>query len=317
MMKIERVLFFGTAPIAVPALQALHADCGSEVVAVCTQPDRPKGRKRVLSPSPVKSSALELGLPIVDVERIGDAEEQLARLKPDLAIVFAYGQYLPPRIFDLPACGSINFHPSLLPLYRGASPIQSALADGHTETGLSVIRVGKRMDAGDLMKQERISVTSEDTAETLSERFARMAGEWVPDLLRHFREDLVLWTPQDENLATECGRLRKEDGDMDWSLPAQTLFNRIRAYQPWPGASFQDETGRVIKVQSAVVRDETGVPGTVVSMDQDGPVIACGVGGLQLLHVQPPGKKSMEGSAFLHGHNWKVGVQLPVSFERT
>jgi len=315
-MKIERLLYFGTAPIAVPALQALHQDPHSRVMAVCTQPDRPKGRKRVMTPSPVKACALELGIQVVDAETIGDAESQLADLKPDLALVFAYGQYLPSRIFDLPRMGSINFHPSLLPAYRGASPIQTALADGRQETGLSVIRVGKQMDAGDIQMQETVSIAEEDTAETLSDRFAHMAGEWVPELLRQFREEEVVWTPQNEDLATECGRLTKEDGDLDWSLPAQVICNRIRAYQPWPGMSFQDEQKRIIKIQQAAVVSMSGEPGTVLSTEGKGPVVACGEAALQLVRLQPPGKKPMEGAAFLRGNAWTTGMCLPVTLER-
>lgn len=315
-MKIERLLYFGTAPIAIPALKALHEDPGSEIVAVCTQPDRPKGRKRKLSPSPVKACALELGLPVVDAEKIGDAAEQLRDLKPDLAVVFAYGQYMPTKIFDLPEQGSINFHPSLLPKYRGASPIQSAMADGLVESGLSVIRVGKRMDAGDILKQEVVPIQPEDTGETMSERFATLAGEWVPGLLQVFREDQVSWTPQEESEATECGKIQKGDGDVDWSLPAETLWHRIRAFQPWPGATFLDLHGQMIKIQEVTLLEHQGAPGTVLELGTKGPVIACGQGALQLRTLQPPGKKPMKGADFLNGHDWEPGMQLPVSWER-
>ena len=232
-MKIQRVIYMGTAEIAVPALNALAALEDVEVVAVCTQPDRPSGRKRKRTPSPVKTAALAHGLHVLCPERIGDAQADLEALRPDLGMVFAYGQYLPSRIFDLPTFGSINFHPSRLPEYRGASPIQSTLLDGKTETALSVLQVGAAMDAGDLWLQVPLTIEPEDDNESLHHRFADLAAELVPGLIRDLREERLVRTPQNESEVIECGKIAKADGAVDWSLPATTLHNRIRAFQPW------------------------------------------------------------------------------------
>ena len=308
---LERLVYFGTAPIAVPALTALHRDPGSRVVAVCTQPDRPGGRKRKLQPSAVKVEAERLGLSVLDPEHIRDARGALEERRPDLGVVFAYGQYMPPSIFDLPRLGCVNFHPSLLPLYRGASPIQSAIADGRAETGLSVIRVGKEMDAGDILLQERIAIRDEDTGASLHDRFAALAAEWVPELLARFRDDRLDWTPQDPDRVVECGRLTKADGAVDWRLPARTLWNRLRAYQPWPGLFFATGDGSRIKIQWARVESRAGAPGEILEAGGDGPLIACGEEALRLLRLQPPGKTPMSGRAFLNGHPMRPGQRLP------
>lgn len=302
-MKIERLVYFGTAPIAVPALEALAALPDVQVVAVCTQPDRTSGRKRKLTPSPVKEVALRLGLPVFDPEKIGDAEEALRVLEPDLGMVFAYGQYLPSRIFDLPTLGSVNFHPSRLPEYRGASPIQSAIADGHTESALSLIQVGKQMDAGDIWWQEDVTIGPEDTSALMHDRFGALAGERVPELLQGLRNGTLERRPQEEALATECGKISKQDGAVDWTLPAEVLWNRVRAYDPWPGVFVPFGEAGNLKLLSVQLEDASGaVPGEVLSVEKSGPVVACGEGSLRFLRVQPPGKKPMSGGDFLNGH---------------
>ena len=298
-MNINKILYFGTAPIAVPALEALHALPDCQVLAVCTQPDRPSGRKRKLTPSAVKVCAQSLGLPVFDPEKISEVKTDLADLDPDLAVVFAYGQYLPASVFDLAVHGSINFHPSLLPKYRGASPIQSALIDGVTESGVSVLRVGKKMDAGDLLYQHPLQFTSEDTSETLHERFAELAAELVPGLIQGLRADSLKSVPQNESLATDCGKISKEDGLINWSEPAEKICCRIRAYQPWPGAYFPLSDKGNLKVLKAVVETGKGTPGELLDIKGSGPLIACGDGALRLLIVQPPGKKPMDGKSFL------------------
>lgn len=310
-MKIERLVFFGTAPIAVPTLAALWADAGSRVVAVCTQPDRPSGRKRKPTPSPVKVEAKRLGLPVLDPEHIRDAREELAALQPDLGVVFAYGQYMPSTIFEAPRLGSVNFHPSLLPEYRGASPIQSAIADGKTETGLSVIRVGREMDAGDILLQERVAIREEDTGASLHDRFADLAASWVPEVLARFREERVEWTPQDPDRVTECARLCKADGAVDWTLPARVLWNRLRAYQPWPGLFFEAGGGVKIKIHGARVEAKSGLPGELLETSGEGPLVACGQDALRLTRLQPPGKTPMSGDAFLNGHPLEPGTRFP------
>lgn len=307
MPTIEKLVYFGTAPIAVPALRALHAQPGCEVVAVCTQPDRPSGRKRRLTPSAVKVCAQELGLTVLDPEKISEAKAALAALSPDLAVVFAYGQYLPRSVFELPLHGSINFHPSLLPKYRGASPIQSALLDGVVESGLSVLQVSERMDAGDLLMQVPLRIAPEDDSEQLHQRFAMLAAAQVPELLEGLRTGRLTPTPQAEVLATECGRISKQDGGIQWHEPAGKIYNRIRAYQPWPGTYFPWEGEGNLKVLQARVEAGQGSPGCLLEAAGDGPLVACGELALRLLRVQPPGKNAMDGRSFLNGYPLKPG----------
>lgn len=310
MNQIEKIIYFGTAPIAVPALQALHAEAGCEVIAVCTQPDRPSGRKRRLSPSAVKVCAQNLGIQVFDPEKISADKDPLAALQADLAVVFAYGQYLPKSVFELPAQGAINFHPSLLPKYRGASPIQSSLLDGVVESGLSVLKVSERMDAGDILLQHPLQIRPEDNSETLHERFARLAAELVPDLIRGLRDGTLIPRPQDETQVLECGKISKQDGAIQWTDPAQTLLNRIRAYQPWPGSYFPlGELGN-LKVLAAEVVSAQGPPGTVLEVSGNGPVVACGREALRLIRVQPPGKNAMDGKSFLNGYSLQAGSVL-------
>ncbi|WFB34427.1 methionyl-tRNA formyltransferase [Kiritimatiellota bacterium B12222] len=307
-MKIERILYFGTAPIAVPALKALHAQPDCDVVAVCTQPDRPSGRKRKLTPSAVKVCALELGLKVFDPEKIGEMKDELAALDADLSVVFAYGQYIPKSVFDQPHRGSINFHPSLLPTYRGASPIQSSLLDGLTASGLSVLEVSEKMDAGDLLMQGPLVISPEDNSETLHERFSQLAASWVPELLAGLRDDSLTPTPQDEALVVECGKISKADGGIQWQESAETIQNRIRAYQPWPGAFFPLADKGNLKILKSRLETGTGRPGEVLSIEGDGPLIACGEGAIRLVMVQPPGKKGMDGKSFLNGYGLQVGT---------
>ncbi len=309
MTPIEPLLYFGSAEIAVPTLEALAAH--HRVCAVCTQPDRPSGRKQRLTPSPVKRKAMELGLPIIDPAKIGEARDRLRALAPALAIVFAYGQYLPPSIFNLPTLGSINLHPSLLPRYRGASPIQSALADGLVRSGLSILRVSERMDAGDLLLQEPLDIHPEDTCASLSERFAARAATLILEALELLQQNRATWSPQEEALATECRKLSKSDGEVDWFRPARCIANAVRAYYPWPGVFFQlPGTGPVKILRSRVVAGDAP-PGLLLPPTEEGPVVATGQEALCLLEVQPPGKTPMSGHDFLNGHPLPPGCRLP------
>lgn len=316
-MDIRRIVYFGTAPIAVPALRAFAAREDVEVVAVCTQPDRPSGRKRRLTPSAVKVAAQELGLRVLDPEKIGGAVGMLSDLRPDLGVVYAYGQYLPSSVFDLPTYGSINFHPSRLPEYRGASPIQSALLDGKTESALSVIQVGREMDAGDIWAQREVTFSPEDTSETLHDRFGELAAEMVPDLLEGLRSESWHAVPQDESRVVECGKIQKADGGVDWSRSASELWNRVRAFQPWPGVFFPLGDQGNLKIHLARVETGSGTPGEVLDLEKAGPRVACGKDSLRLLRVQPPGKRPMSGADFLNGHSLSVGDVLPSAPERT
>lgn len=309
-MKLEKVLYLATADIAVPTLESLHASGEFQVCGVCTQPDRPSGRKRLLTPSPVKQKALELGLPVFTPEKIGTACDELACTEPDILLVFAYGQYIPSKVCGTPPWGAINLHPSLLPLYRGASPIQTALLHSDEITGLSVIRVAEKMDAGDILRQTMLAVDPDDTSETLHQRFARLAAEEILHALRDLRDGRAVWTPQDESRVVECRKLEKEDGRIDWTLPATELRNRFRAFQPWPGFYFDLDDVGTIKVLETKVEEVTGKAGEILACGRNGLLVACGEGALRILEVQPPGKRPMAACDFLNGCTLEPGRSL-------
>lgn len=306
-----RIIYMATAEIAAPVLQALHDHPDHEVVLVVSQPDRPQGRKRKILPSPVKALALELDLPVITPEKIGAAKDELAALEPDASVVFAYGQYIPSSITTLPRLGSVNLHPSLLPTYRGAAPIQWAIADGLEETGISVIRLAKKMDAGDIICQRRVTIDPDDTNASLSERMSVEAGSIIIEGLTNIADPDFEPTPQDDEAATEARKLEKADRELDWHRPAAELRNWIRACKPWPGSvmpwgegedAFDLKIHRVEVVDLAEDGMESGeAPGTVL-FREEGPVVICGDGlGLRLVDVQPPGKKPMAAEDFVRG----------------
>lgn len=308
-MSLTRILYLGTADIAVPTLAALHAAPDLTVCGVCTQPDRPSGRKRRLTPSPVNLQAQALGLPVITPEKVSTAIDTMADWTPDLLVVFAYGQYLPRRLCELPPLGAINLHPSLLPRYRGASPIQSALLQGDTRSGLSIIRVAEKMDSGDLLCQTPLDIDPEDTAETLSHRFAQLAAQEILPAIRALRDGTAVWSPQDESAVVECRKFAKADGIADWQLPASELHNRVRAFQPWPGMTFSCG-GQPVKLLRTRVEPASGIPGTLLECGKQGLLIACGEQALRLLEVQPSGKNPMPCCDFLNGRTLTPGALL-------
>jgi methionyl-tRNA formyltransferase len=304
-----RVVFMGSAEIAIPSLKMMVAAGIDEVVGVVTQPDRPKGRKRVLSPCPVKEAALEWGLHVLSPEKIGaeDCVAELASLKPDLFVVVAYGQYIPERVLELAGHRGINMHPSLLPLYRGAAPIQGALLNGDLVTGVTIIDVARQMDAGDMLAQREFAIASEDTAGSLHDSLAVFGGELLLDVMGQIRAGSEVRTAQDHSRAVEVSKLHKEDGRIDWSLPAAEIRNRVRAFNPWPSCFVDMPGGEVLKVLRVSVEEVSGRPGEVVACDGAGPLVACGSGALRLIEVQPQGRNPMDGRAFLNGRKLASG----------
>jgi len=297
-----KIVYMATADIAVPLLRALHAS-EHEVVAVYSQPDRPQGRKRKILPSPVKAAALELGLPVFTPEKVGDAREELEALNPDASIVFAYGQYIPSKIVNLPRLGSINVHPS-------TAPIQWSIADGLEETAISVIRLAKEMDAGDIVVQRPVPIDPDDTSASLSERMAEEAIGIIEDALALIADPNFEATPQNAEDATEARKLEKADRELDWTRSAEELRNWIRACYPWPGSVVRwgDDSGEEddavdLKIlNTAISYAYEGKPGRQL-VDDGLPVVVCGEGALKLVEVQPAGKKPMSGSDFVRG--WK------------
>ena len=247
------LVFCGTPRFAVPTLEKL-VDAGFRIHLVVTQPDRPKGRGLELVQSPVKQSALKLNLPIAQPDRIKTNDEfraQLTALKPDAIIVVGYGRIIPQWMLDLPPLGNINLHASLLPKYRGAAPIQWAIANGETVTGVTTMRIDAGLDTGDILQQEELAIALDDTAETLAPRLASIGADLMVETLRGLQESSIHPHPQDNSQATLAPILKKEDGLVDFSRSAIEIFNRIRGFQPWPGAytKFRGKTLQIIKAR--------------------------------------------------------------------
>ena len=311
MMKI---VYMGTADIAAPVLERLAADPSVRVVGVVSQPDRPAGRNRVLTPSAVSATARRLGLPLITPERIADPAcvAWLHACAPDAAVVFAFGQFLPRAIRELPRFGSINIHPSRLPLYRGAAPIPWAIADGATSTAVCIIRMEKEMDAGDVLACRDLEIHPDDTTATLGPRAAQIGGELVLETLRAMEAGVLQGIPQDAAAATHARKLEKADARLDWTLAAIVLQNRIRAFDPWPGAVFTSSAlpGELVKVWKARAEEGSGPPGTILEVGRDGPLIACGRGALRLIEIQVPGKRRMPAAEAARGLGWTAGTLL-------
>ncbi len=304
-----RIIFMGSAELAIPSLQALLGSRKDELVGVVSQPDRPAGRKRVPTPCPLKAFAEEAGLPVMIPEKIGDPDsvEFLAALKPDLFVVVAYGQYIPTRVIDLAPHKAINLHPSLLPNYRGSAPIQWAIANGDTITGVSIITVAHKMDAGDILRQETHPIADNDTSLSLHNKLAKTGAKLLLETIDDIRTGTVSRTAQDEGQVVEIRKLVKEDGEIDWAQPAATIRNRIRAFDPWPGSTCKLPTGEILKVWCAERVEGNGNPGELLD---DQLLVATSDAALRLIEIQPAGKKRMPAASFLNGHPLPAGSLL-------
>jgi len=296
-----RVVFLGTPAFAVPTLERIVA-AGHRVPCVITQPDRPKGRGQATTASPVKAAALALGLEVYQPERIRrpEALERLAALAPDAMVVVGYGQIIPQAVIDLAPLGIINVHASLLPKYRGAAPIQWAIANGETHTGVATMRIDAGLDTGDVLLKRETGIGPDETAPELGERLAEMGADLLVETLARIRE--IVPVPQDPAQATLAPILKKEDGLIDWNRPAGQIHNRARGFHPWPGAwtHFRGQILHILKTRQ---------PGTESALPpgrlrrQSGRLLAgCGGGTvLELVEVQLEGRKRMSGEAFANG----------------
>jgi methionyl-tRNA formyltransferase len=307
------ILFMGTPDFAVPTLEALVGN-GYAVRAVVTQPDRPKGRGKRLVSSPVKVFALEHGLEVLQPEKASDPQfcEIVREKRPDLIIVVAFGQILRKRLLEIPPRGVINIHGSLLPAYRGAAPIQWAVLNNETRTGLTVMRMDEGLDTGPILFQEEVSIGEEETAGHLYDRLAHMAGELMVRSLRHMAENPVEEHTQDHSLATYAPKIGKEMCLVDWSRSAAEVTARIRALDPRPGA-FTLVRGSELKVFASRVVDERrthAVPGRVLPWEGGGLVVETGGGAVEIREVQSPGKKRMPVADFLRGFQLAGGSTL-------
>jgi methionyl-tRNA formyltransferase len=305
------LIFCGTPRFAVPTLEKL-VDAGYRTDLVVTQPDRPKGRGLELVQSPVKESALKLHLPLTQPDRIKANQEfraQLTALKPDAIIIVGYGRIIPQWMLDLPPLGNINLHASLLPKYRGAAPIQWAIANGEAVTGVTTMRIDAGLDTGDILLQHELPIAPEDTAETLSRRLASIGADLVVETLRRLEAGSIQPRPQDDSQASLAPILKKEDGVVDFSRSATEIVNRIRGFQPWPGAhtKFRGKSLQIIKARSA-----SGIfPSAELHVQTDHLLVGCGHNSsLELLEIQLEGKKRTSAADFLRGYRPQPGEKL-------
>jgi methionyl-tRNA formyltransferase len=311
MAQSENLVFCGTPQFAVPTLEKL-VEAGFKVRLVLTQPDRPKGRGLGLVASPVKQTTQRLGLPIYQPEKIKQNEELRAKLyeiAPAAIIIVGYGRIIPKWMLELPKHGNINLHASLLPKYRGAAPIQWAIANGESVTGVTTMRIDEGLDTGDILLQKELAILDEDTAETVAPRLAAIGADLMIETLQSLAESTISPVPQKNDEATLAPILKKEDGRIDFSRDAQEIYNRLRGFQPWPGA-FTTFRGKMLNITAArpssekVARAQLLVKGGEL-------FVGCGNSiALELLEVQPEGRKRIPARDFVHGYRPGVDERL-------
>ena len=300
-----KVIFMGTPDFAAGILEAILA-AGHEVSLVVTQPDKPKGRGGKLQPPPVKEVALAHQMTVYQPERIRNAEcvEYMKAYAPDVIVVAAFGQILPQEILDLPRICCMNLHASLLPRYRGAAPIQWAVINGDAVTGVTAMRMDAGLDTGDIISMREVVLAQDETSGSLFERLGQTAAELAVEVLARMESgEEMTYTPQDAALATHTKRITKDLGLINWARPAVEIERLIRGLNPWPSA-YTYYNGKLFKIWKARVLDEENAmsPGTVLCADKRGFVVQTGDGALELLEVQPEGKKRMDAGAFLRGN---------------
>jgi len=313
MVEAFRVAFFGTPRFAVPTLQKL-LDSRHTVCGVVTQPDRPRGRGHQVSDSPVKALAVERGLPLLQPTRLKDAAfaAALRDWRPDIGVVAAYGKILPDDILALPPRGMINVHASLLPKYRGAAPIQRAIIDGAAVTGVTIMRIETLLDAGAMLATVTRPIGPDDTSDVVERDLARLGANLLLDVLEQIGAGTAQEERQDFMLATFAPRLTKEEGVLDWSLPAAYIHNRVRGLHPWPHASTHLDGARIILLKTRVEPGTTdAAPGTIVDVSADAIHVATGHGErIAIEQLQPEGRRPMSAREFAAGRRLKPGIRF-------
>ena len=307
-----KAVFMGTPEFAAVVLKALY-ESDNQVALVLTQPDRARDRGKKVQATPVKELALQYDTPILQPQRLRDdaqVKERLAAIKPDVIVVAAYGQILPQDVLSLPRFGCVNVHASLLPKFRGASPIQRAIAEGEEKTGVTIMKMAAGLDTGDVLTQEETAIGCM-TGGQLHDVLAEMGGKLLVKTLKLMEEGKVKPQPQDENLATYAGLIAKKDGEIDFSRPPEEVERMVRAYDPWPGA-FCSLDGQMLKIWKArPLNEEAGrTDGEVVGADVEGLKAACGGRILLIEELQAPGKKRMTAADYLRGRKIEPGTRL-------
>jgi methionyl-tRNA formyltransferase len=302
-----KIIFLGTPEFAVPSLQKLHESSDFEIAGVFCEPDRPQGRKQILTPPPVKVLAEKLKLKIYQPEKIRMPEwiEVVQKIKPEMAIVVAFGQIIPKSILDVPKFGFLNLHPSLLPKYRGASPIQSAILNGDKETGISIMLLDEEMDHGPVLAQKTIKLKGDETAEILHDKLMEIGADLLVETAKNWKDKKIKAKPQNHKKATYIKLLKREDGLLDFEKPAKEMEQKIRAYYPWPG-TFMVWQEKRLKILSASVTKLDGYQEAVSTGElfeiRGRLAVRCKKNALILERVQLEGKSVMTGEEFLHGY---------------
>lgn len=301
-----KVVFMGTPDFAVPCLETL-TQSRHKVIAVVTQPDRPRNRGQVTF-CPVKERALALGIPVLQYEKVSrEGVDDIRALNPDVIVTAAFGQMLSREFLEIAPYGVINVHASLLPKYRGSSPIQWAVVNGETKTGITIMKTAYKMDSGDIITQKEVAIGDDETAGELFEKLSLASAPELVKALDLIENGKATFTPQDESKATYYPMLKKEDGEVDFSLPAHAVVCRIRGFNPWPSA-FTSAGGKRIKIFKAAVVEGKGKPGEVIAAERDGITVACGDNAVKITELQPENGKKMSARDYLAGHKITVGT---------
>ena len=314
-MTALRIVFMGTPELAAQSLRALLAAPDCEVAAVVTQPDQPKGRGLKLQPSPVKAVALDRALPVLQPERARDTAflNSLKELRPELIAVAAYGQILPPEILELPRFGCLNVHTSLLPRYRGAAPIQRAILNGDRETGVTIMKMNAGMDTGDIVAVEKTPIEPGDNSQTLHDRLALLGASLLVKTIPQYVSGELQPRPQPTEGVSYAPKIKKQDGQIDWTLPSERIARLVRAMTPWPGA-FTHSPAKpepiLLKIWEAEPTDMIGAAGEVLRADKSGILVGCGEGALRLRILQREGGRRLSAQEFLTGHPLPVGEKF-------
>lgn len=303
-----KLIFMGTPDFAVPCLESL-INAGHDILAVFTQPDKPVGRKQIMTPPDVKLCALKHNLQVFQPQsmRDGEAMEIIKNLSPEAIIVAAYGKILPKEMLDFPPCGCINVHGSLLPKYRGAAPIQWSVINGDAQTGITIMQMGEGVDTGDILMQRAIPIGIDDTAESMFEKLSVLGGEVLAEALEKLKRGELTAEKQDESLATHASMLNKELAQIDWNKSSTAVHNLVRGLYSWPIA-YTFINGKKLKIMRTSVCEKSGQAGTIVSLDPL--TVACGEGSVIVHELQLEGKKRMDAKTFLVGHTLSIGEKL-------
>ena len=307
-----KLVFMGTPRFAVPSLKALAEDGRYDIVGVVTQPDRPAGRGKRMTPCPVKQTALEKGLPVFQFERVSSAEgvDQLRALAPDVMITAAFGQILRQAVLEIPPYGTVNVHASLLPRHRGSAPVNWSILAGDERTGVTLMRTDVGLDTGDMLAARSVDIGQTETAGELTERLSHLGAELLAQALPDYLEGRIEPVPQDPEQASYEPMLKKEMGRIDWTLPAAEVARRVRGLDPWPG-TFTETPAGVLKVfaAQAMTCEEAAEAGQVIAASaKEGLVLRCGQGALKVLELQAPGGKRMPATAYLSGRRIDIGT---------